>query len=126
MTETSEPVRQDWMDMPLMVDHQEGVEVVEPETFQMQVEQLDGSWMPLGSPRSDRDEVTRIQAYYLNHEKDGESDGRVRVLRRIVTWTVDEVPGDGTGQTPASEILARNERLRTRLLTQGTEHQPAE
>lgn len=126
MTETGEPARQDWMDMPLMVDQPEGVDVVEPETFHMQVQQPDGSWMPLGSVRSDRDEVTRIQAYYLNREKDGDSDGRVRVLRRIVTWTVDEVPGDKTGQTSAKEILARNERLTERLLTRGTEHQPAE
>lgn len=114
MTDVAEPGWEAWMDKPLTVDQPEGVEATEPDTFQMQVRESGGMWRPLGTPRADRDEVTRLQAYYINKDsengEDGE-DGKVRVLRRRVVWIVDEVPGDGEGQTPASAILARNDQI---------------
>lgn len=122
MPDTGEPQWEEWMDNPLLVDQPEGVEVVNPATWQMQLKQPNGSWAPLNNARNDRDEVTRIQAYYLSKEP----DPPVRILKRVVTWTVDEVPGDGEGQTPAAEILTRNEAITQRVLTKGTEHQPAE
>jgi len=115
MPDTPEPAREAWMDRPFMVDQAEGTEIVEDDVFQMQVQQPYGGWEPLGALRTDRDEVTRLQAYYLNEDAKGEPDGKVRVLRRSVVWTVDEVPGDGEGQTPASDILARNDMIIQRL-----------
>lgn len=121
MADTLKPTWEGWTDNPLMIDQPEGTEVVEPETFQMQIQQPYGGWEPLSNPRTDRDEVTRLQAFYLTKDKDGQPEGKVRVLRRCVTWTVDEVPGDGDGETPAATILARNDKNTERLLTEGNQ-----
>lgn len=111
-----------WMKYPLMTDQPEGAVIENDPEYVLQTRQPYGGWEPFSSPREDRDEVTRIQAYHLN--KDPE-DMNVRVLKKVVTWTVDEVPGRSEGQTPPEEILARNEEITDRLLKQGNQ-QPAQ
>lgn len=122
MTDTSEPQWDGWMDNPLMTDQVEGFTWEEPALYTTQTKRPYGGWESFGTPRHDRDEVTVHQAYHINKTP----DEPVRVLKRITIWTVDEVPGDGDGQTAAQEILARNEQITQRRLTKGTEHQPAE
>lgn len=113
MSDTAEP----WQNKPLMVDQPEGFVCEETPLYVLQTKQPEGNWEPHNTPREDRDEVTRIQAYYLNEDI---NDLGVRVLRRTVVWVVDEVPGYGDGRTPPEEIVARNERI-TKLLLEKEE-----
>lgn len=113
MSDAAEP----WKNKPLMVDQPEGFTCEETPVYVLQSKQPYGGWEPLNTPREDRDEVTRIQAYYLNKDF---NDLGVRVIERKVIWTVIEVPGYGEGQTPPEEIVARNEKI-TRLLLEKEE-----
>jgi hypothetical protein len=119
MTEQKEP----WMNNPLMVDQPEGATVEDPPLYIVQTKQPYGGWEEFITPRSDRDEVTRIQAFHLR--KDPKDTG-LRVWRRDVVWTLDEVPGHGEGQTPPEEILARNEQVTQTLLTGEKDQQPTQ
>lgn len=123
MTKASEPaaVWEAWMDNPLAVDQTEGAEITEPDTYHMQIRSGD-MWMPFSNPRTDRDEVTTIQAFHLNKHPD---EPGIRVFTRRVIWILDEVPGDGTGQTPREEILARNKEIEQRRNAEQTQ-QPDE
>jgi ABC-type proline/glycine betaine transport system substrate-binding protein len=106
MTDTEKPEDwEPWMDNPLQVDQETGTVIHVAPKYVMQDRQPSGAWQDWDHPRTDRDEVTSIQAFHLN--KDPDDDG-LRVWRCDVTWTLDEVPGHGPGQTPPSEILARN------------------
>lgn len=115
MTDTAPPAGgwEPWMDNPLMVDQREGFELFDPPTYHLQVKQPYGGWEPFTTPRQDREEVTRIQAFHLNRNP---ADQGLRVLTRHVIWTVTEVPGHGEGQTPPEEIIARNDETTQRLL----------
>lgn len=109
---------EEWMDNPLCIDQPEGAEIVEAPIYQMQIKQPYGQWMPYSNPRRDRDEVTSIQAFH--HTKHPDEPG-LRVLKGVLTWTVDEVPGDGDSQTPAAEIVTRNEQIMKRRQIPNTE-----
>lgn len=111
MTDDTKDSWEEWMDNPLMTDQVEGFTFVEEPKFFTQTRQPFGRWDFFGTPRDDRDEVTRHQAYHINNDP----DDPVRVLKRVVTWTVDEVPGDGEGQTPTAHILARNDEIQKRI-----------
>jgi hypothetical protein len=113
-TETSEPEGgwEPWMDNPFAIEQPERTVLLDVTSYQMQSRQSDGSWEPFNNPRTDRDEITMIQAFHLN--KDPEDRG-LRVLRKQVIWTVDEVPGRGEGQTPPEVIIARNEENKKKL-----------
>lgn len=99
----------------LMTDQAEGFEAEGELLWVMQTKLPDGRWVIDNTPRQSRDEVTRIQAFHLNKDFD---DHTLRVLKRTIVWTVDEVPGYGDGQTPPEHILARNEEITRRLLTE--------
>jgi hypothetical protein len=105
---------EEWMDNPLAIDNPEGTTVADPETWHMQLREPGGKWVAFNTPRTDRDEVTRIQAFHLN---DNPGDTNLRVWKRQVSWVLDEVPGDGDGQTPTADIIARNEE-NTKLLAE--------
>lgn len=116
MTDTSNSEGwEPWMDNPLMLDQEQGFSLEEPVLYKLQVRQPYGGWEPFTTPRENREEVTRIQAFHLNKNPD---DWAVRVIAKRVVWTVEEVPGDGEGQTPPEEILARNEETTRRLLAE--------
>lgn len=102
-----------WNNKPLMTDQPEGFVCEETPLYILQTKQPEGSWEPHNTPREDRDEVTRIQAYYLTKDI---NDLGVRVLKRTVVWEVVEVPGYGADQTPPEEIMARNEEITKRLI----------
>jgi hypothetical protein len=111
-----------WPSNPLMVDQPEGFTREDPPLFVMQMRQPDGTWEIFNSPRTNRDEVTRIQAYHLTVNP---HDTTVRVLKKVEAWVVEEVPGYAEGQTPPEEILARNEEITNRLLgKEESEQQP--
>ncbi len=99
----------------LMTDQVEGFEAEGEPLWVMQTKLPDGRWVVDNSPRTDRDEVTRIQAFHLNKDI---NDHNLRVLKRAVVLIVDEVPGHGEGQTPPEQILARNEEITKRLLAE--------
>lgn len=104
-----------WRGNPLQIDQPEGTVVESEPVWVMQIRQPYGGWDPFSNPRQDRDEVTRIQAFHLNKD---ENDLDLRVWKKVVIWTLDEVPGHNEGQTPPAEIIARNEA--------NTPQQPAE
>lgn len=93
------------LDHPMASDQPEGTRHVEEPSYLMQVKQ-DGRWIPFLTPSTDRDKVTRTQAFHLNKDP---HDVGLRVWKREVIWTLDEVPGHGEGQTPPEEIIARND-----------------
>jgi hypothetical protein len=125
MTDTEKPGGwEPWMDNPLMLDQEQGFTYEEPARYHMQVKQPYGGWEPFTTPRENRDEVTRIQAFHLDKDPD---DHNLRVWKRVVVWTLDEVPGRGEGQTPPEEILARNEEATKRLIeAEENTQQPSE
>lgn len=102
-----------WRQNPMAVDQPQGLVIENDPVYVMQTRQPDGRWTQWGAPSDDRDKITSIQAYHLN---DDPEDTGLRVWKRAVTWTLDEVPGDSDGQTPTAEILARNEENTKRLL----------
>lgn len=113
---------EEWMDNPLAIDQLQGHTVREDPLYVMQARQTDARWVDFNTPRQDRDEVTRIQAQYLT--KDPQDTG-LRVWKREVIWTLDEVPGTELGQTPPGQILARNIENTNRLLAEESQ-QPTE
>lgn len=87
---------------------------------QFQFQQEDGSWHDLQTAISDRDVMTRIQAdRYKRFPEE-----RQRVLRIEVRVYLDEVIGDGDGETSGEELLARNEQITTDLI-QRQQQQPS-
>lgn len=109
------------MKNPLAIDQPVGTEVTDAEVYRMQVRQPDGTWMPFDVIRTDRDVVTRIQAFHLGNDPE---DTGLRVWKGVMTWTLEEAPGRGEGQTPPEEILARNEENTKRLLDKEENQQP--
>jgi len=101
-----------WMDNPLLVDQLEGFTYEESPMYITQTRQPYGGWESFGTSRPERDEVTVHQAYHLNNRP----EDPVRVLKKVVIWTVDEVPGTGEGQTDPQIILARNDEITKRVL----------
>lgn len=109
MSENEEP----WMSNPMMIDQSEGFTFTDEVVYQMQVQRPNGQWVQFNSERRDRDEVTRIQADDMRRRPD---ETPLRVWKREVVWTMEEVPGYGYGKTAPEEILARNEEITKRLL----------
>lgn len=114
MADETEP----WKNNPRMVDQDEGFVFEEPPLYIMQTKQPYGGWEPFTTPRDNRDEVTRIQAFHLAKDI---TDTGLRVWKKTVVWTLDEVPGTGEGQTPPEEIVARNDENTARLLERDKE-----
>jgi hypothetical protein len=95
-------------------DFPTGALIREVTTFSLQVQdQEDGRWTgPWGGVKSDRDEMTRVQAF---RAKEDPKEKR-RVIRRMILDFVDEVEGDGEGETSRTELLARNDENTARLI----------
>lgn len=117
MTENTAP------EFPLMQrDHAPGALVEEHTLYVLQYRDEEGRWMEFLTPDDDRDKMTRIQAHrLLDTEHHGE---KRRVMRRTTQIWVDEVEGDGPGETCAEELLERNRLNTERLLEKDKEHQP--
>lgn len=102
-------------------DYAPGTVIEERTLFSMQTQHEDGRWMDFLTPREDRDEMTRIQTHrLLDADHKGE---RRRILRRVTWIIVDEVEGDGEGETSAEMLIARNAENTERLLKE--DQQPA-
>lgn len=102
--------------LPLMQrDHEPGALISESEVFAMQVKDPeDGRWYEFLMPCEDRDQLTRIQVHRL-HDPQHPGERR-RILRRVVQIWVEEVEGDGEGETSAEALIARNDANTERLL----------
>lgn len=103
-------------DVPILQRDYAPGEVIQTSTvFQIQIQDPeDGRWMSWLTPDEDRDKITRIQVHrLLDPEHRGE---RRRVITRRVIDFVDEIEGDGEGETSAEELIARNEENTRRLL----------
>jgi len=120
MTDTDKPEGgwEPWKDNPSQIDQPEGAVLDERTTYVLQTREPSGKWVAWLNERTDREEVTRIQAHHLSGTP---GDRTLRVLSVHVTVTVDEVPGTGEGQTPPEQILARNEETTKRLLAEETD-----
>lgn len=102
-------------------DHVPGTVITEWTLYVLQTQREDGRWMEFLTPREDRDEMTRIQTHrLLDADHKGE---RRRVLRRVTQIIVDEVEGDGEGETSAEMLIARNTENTERLIKK--DQQPA-
>jgi hypothetical protein len=78
------------------------------EVFQLQAKEPGMSdWVDLGAALADRDRITVIQAYVLNDRP----QDRQCVLRHEIHTYVEEIIGDGEGETSPAELLARNEQV---------------
>lgn len=75
--------------------------------YQRQFKDPDGPWLDKDMPLADRDRMTLNTAYGLNVEP----DVRWRVLRIDIRVFVDEVIGDGKGETSTADLLARTEKI---------------
>jgi len=82
--------------------------------FQFQFQDEDGNWLTLDSSKADRDVVTRSQASGLRKNP----KERQRILTHVIETYVDEIVGDGEGETSPDAVLARNEEITQRLLEQ--------
>lgn len=103
-------------------DHEPGVTVEERLLYGLQIQEDTGRWLDFLTPREDRDEMTRIQAHRLQDPKhDGE---RQRVLILATYVIVDEVVGDGEGETTAQQVIDRNTANTERLLQAENQQQP--
>jgi hypothetical protein len=80
--------------------------------YQLQYQDEDGNWINWINPRADRDEVTRIQVSRARNYPD---EKRRVIGERRLLW-VDEVEGDGEGETSKEALIARNEESTKRLL----------
>lgn len=95
-------------------DYAPGEVIDEHIDFILQIQDEEGRWMGFLTPREDRDEMTRIQTHrLLDVQHKGE---RRRVLRRVTQLIVDEVEGDGEGETNAETLIATNAANTERLL----------
>lgn len=92
--------------------HPPGALVYEQTVFYMQIPDETGRWEEWDARRTDRDELTRVQA---DRARRFPQEKR-RVLRRVIQLWVDEVEGDGEGETGRDELLARNEEITARLI----------
>jgi hypothetical protein len=88
--------------------------------FQMQV-QIDGLWLRFDAGRVDRDEMTMVQAYRA--ERHPGEKRRVLRFESITRVYVDEIEGDGDGETSKAELLARNEAATKKRLEQEQKRQ---
>lgn len=108
MSETSQ---QDWP--AEQRDYHSGALIEENTSYVIQVQEEEGRWMgPFGGVKSDRDEMTRVQAFRAQEHP----EEKRRIIRRVVLTFVDEVEGDGEGETSKTELLARNEENTARLI----------
>lgn len=89
------------------------------ELFQLQGQREDGSWGDLQTAISDRDAITRTQTYRFRQFP----EERQRVLRIEVRVYVDEIIGDGDGETTGEDLAARNDFVTQALLDQGDPRQ---
>lgn len=88
--------------------------------YSMQIQDEEGRWIgPFGGIKSDRAEMTRVQ---LDRERRWPSEKR-RILKHELHITVDEVEGDGEGETSHADLMARNEQDTARLLKADEEKQ---
>lgn len=95
-------------------DYPAGTLVDEQHLYVMQYKDEDGRWIPFLSDTEDRDAMTRIQAYrLLDTDHAGE---KRRVMHRVIQVWVDEVEGEGEGETSAEALLARNKANTERRL----------
>ncbi len=101
-----------------------GALISEAESFCMQIQDEEGRWMgPFGGIKTDRAEMTRVQAYRAQHPMfEGE---KRRIVRRVLLTWVDEVEGDGEGETSRDALLARNDETTARLLAADEEKKTA-
>lgn len=98
-------------------DHPAGALVDEISTFRMQVQDDEGRWMgPFGGVKSDRAEMTRVQAFRAQAPETARE--KRRIIRHVLQIWVDEVEGDGEGETSLEELLARNEENTARLIAE--------
>lgn len=113
MTHVTETDQSDW---PVgQRDYPAGALVFENVSYVLNYREEDGRWIgPLGSHKEDRDEMTRVQAF----RADKHPDEKRRVIRRVEQLWVDEIEGDGEGETSAAELAARNKKNTDRLIAE--------
>lgn len=97
--------------------------ITEEIVYQLQLREGEKNtpWHPNGATISDRDRMTLTQAY-VHELKPGEKQ---RVLRIVVRTYIDEVIGDGAGETSGSDLLARNEQVTEALKSSENWRQPS-
>lgn len=111
-------------DFPLVQrDYDLGALIDEATKYVMQIRQdEDGRWTQFLGAYEDRDDMTRIQAYrLLDVDLKGE---KRRILRHVHQIFVDEIEGDGEGETSAEELIARNKANTDRRLEAEEQQQP--
>lgn len=89
--------------------------VEQKEVFQLQVRDEEGQpWIDFGTPLADRDRMTTIQAFRIT----AYPTEKQRVVCHVVQTVVDEVIGDGPGETCVADLMARNEQVTAILKAQ--------
>lgn len=82
--------------------------------YQMHIKEPDGRWMLFGAAKESRDEMTLVQADRARRFP----EEKRRIAQEITKTVIDEVEGDGDGETSREELFARNEEITQRLLEQ--------
>ena len=80
----------------------------------LQIQDEDGQFRDFLTPRADRDEITMIQV----HRAKEYPEERRRVLTKATYIWVDEVEGDGEGETSREDLFARNDENTKRRLAE--------
>lgn len=94
-------------------DHEPETMLDETAIYILQIkDDEDGRWRDFLTPRTDRDDLTLIQADRARRFP-GE---RRRVLTRVTYLWVSEVEGDGEGETSREALFARNDEITERLM----------
>lgn len=93
-------------------DHKVGELIGKSEVYQFQWQDDEGNWLTFDSSKADRDTVTRSQAFGLRKNP----KERQRVFRHVTETYVEEIVGEGEGETRPEAVLARNEENTQRLL----------
>lgn len=87
-------------------DYPPGALMWEEVTYVLNTQEPGDRWMgPVGANKRDRDEMTRVQAF----RADKYPDEKRRVIRVVEQYWVDEIEGDGEGETSRDELFARNQ-----------------
>lgn len=93
-------------------DYVPGEVMWEKTTYQLHYQEPDGRWMLLGAAKESRDEMTLVQTDRARRYP----EEKRRIAQETVTVTIDEVEGDGEGETSREALFARNEEATKRLL----------
>jgi hypothetical protein len=93
-------------------DFPPGALVEQEDTFYIQYQDEEGRWIHLGGMDDDRDRLTRTQAYRVKEYP----EEKRRVIRHVTQTWIEEVEGDGEGETSQDALLARNEETTKRII----------